>query len=101
MELVIEEKKDNPLLNRMEIRFRVKHPKASTPKREDIRNLIAANLNVEKDRVIIARMHTPFGIHETKGYAKVYYSVEDAKKIEPDYILKRHKLIGGEEGGEA
>ncbi len=101
MELIIDEKKENPLLNRIEIRFRVRHPKAPTPKREDVRNLIAANLNVEKDRVIIDKMHTPFGIHETRGYAKVYNTVEDAKKIEPDYILRRNKLLEGGEGGEA
>lgn len=99
MELIINEQRENPLLERIEIKFRIKHPKSATPTREDARNLLAAHLNVEKDKIIIDNMHTPFGLNETVGYAKIYRSVESAKKIEPTYILRRHGLVGGEENG--
>lgn len=101
MELIVNEKRENPLLDRVEIKFEIKHPKSATPKREDARNLIAAYLNVEKDRVIIAKMHTSFGLNKTVGYAKIYNNLESAKKIEPKHILKRHGLIGGEDNGKA
>ena len=93
MEIKIVDKKENPLLHRLEVKFVVSHPKSKTPSRDDVRNLIAANLSAEKNRVILDYMHTPFGANETSGYAKIYDSVENAKKIEPDYILLRNKLI--------
>ncbi len=93
MEIKILEKKENPLLHRVEVKFVVSHPKDKTPSREDVRSLISANLNAEKNRVILDYMHTPFGSTETNGYAKIYDTLENAKKIEPDYILLRNKLI--------
>ncbi len=93
MELKILEKRENSLLHRVEVKFMVSHPKGKTPSREDVRNLLAVNLNAEKDRVILQHMHTLYGSNDTTGYAKVYESVEHAKKIEPDYILLRNKLI--------
>ncbi len=93
MELKIVEKKENPLLHRVEIRFVVSHPKGKTPSREDVRSLISANLNADKNRVILDHMHTPFGSNETNGYAKIYESVDYAKRVEPDYLLLRNKII--------
>ena len=93
MELKILEKKDNPLLHRVEVKFEVSHPKSKTPSRDEVRNLLAANLNADKNRVILDNMHTPFGSTITTGFAKIYDDVENAKKIEPDYILIRNKLI--------
>ncbi len=93
MELKIVEKKENPLLHRVEIKFEVSHPKTKTPTRDEVRSLLAANLNADKSRVILNDMHTPFGAAVTRGFAKIYDSVEEAKKIEPDYILLRNKLI--------
>ncbi len=93
MEIKIVEKRENSMLHRVEVRFVVSHPKGKTPSREDVRNLLAVNLNAEKNRVILQHMHTLFGSNETTGYAKIYESVEHAKKIEPDYVLLRNKLI--------
>ncbi len=93
MELKILEKKDNPLLHRVEVKFEVSHPKSKTPSRDEVRNLLAANLNADKNRVILDHMHTPFGSTTTMGFANIYDDVENAKKIEPDYILIRNKLI--------
>jgi small subunit ribosomal protein S24e len=93
MELRIVEKRDNPLLHRVEVRFVVSHPRAKTPTRDEVRSLLATNLNAEKNRVILEYMHTPFGSNETSGYAKIYDSVDHAMKIEPEYILIRNKLV--------
>ncbi len=93
MELKILERKENPLLHRIEVRFEVFHPKDKTPTREDVRNLLAANLNADKNRVILDNMHTTFGEPRTRGFAKIYESVEHALKTEPEYILLRNKLI--------
>jgi len=66
MDVEIIEKKQNPLLNRQEIRFKILHPKEPTPNRDS-----------------------------TVGYAKVYPSKEEAMKNERDYHLVRNKLKEG------
>jgi len=93
MELKIIEKRENPLLHRLEVQFEVVHIKDKTPTREDVRNLLAANLNAEKNRVVLERMHTSFGAPVTRGFAKIYECVEHALKTEPEYVLLRNKLI--------
>ncbi len=100
MDLEIIEKRENPLLHRIEIKFRIKHPKEKTPSRMDVRNLLAKNLSSEPERVIIDHMRTSFGIQQVTGYCKIYESVELAKKIEPDYILIRHGLKEPKKRGE-
>lgn len=96
MKIEIEGKKENPLLERTEVNFSVEHEGASTPTRDEIRTQLAGTLGVKKDTVIIDRMNTEFGRHTTIGYAKVYNSVESAKKFEKEYLLARNKLEGGE-----
>ncbi len=93
MELKMIEKKENPLLHRVEVQFEVAHPQSKTPSRDEVRNLLAANLNADKNRVILDKIETPFGSTVTRGFAKIYDNVENAKKIEPEYVLIRNKLI--------
>ena len=98
MELEIIEKKDNPLLNRTEVKFKVKHQGEKTPERELVKNDLAEMLKVNKSLVIIDYIRPGFGIAVSSGYAKIYKSVEDAKRVEPNYILKRNKFGEVKEG---
>ncbi len=107
MEVEIISKKENPVIDRMELNFRVSHPKEVTPKRKEIRDEIAAQLKVQKDRIVIDNMKPEFGKPETMGYAKIYKSKNDALKIESKAVLKRNNLMEekkekaeeGKEGG--
>ncbi len=92
MELEIIEKRENPLLNRTEVKFRVKHQGEKTPERELVKSDLAEMLKVNKSLVIIDYIRPSFGMAISSGYAKIYKSIEDAKKIEPSYILKRNKF---------
>jgi len=92
MELEIIEKRENPLLNRTEVKFRVKHQGEKTPERELVKSDLAEMLKVKKSLVIIDYIRPSFGMAISSGYAKIYKSVEDAKKVEPSYILKRNKF---------
>ena len=103
MEIEIVEKKDNPLLNRLEVTFVVSHPKSQTPKRNEVKDILAGSLGVKKEVVIIDNMEPTFGKPSTYGYAKIYKTVEDARKVEPIYIQKRNHIYvekKKEEGGE-
>jgi small subunit ribosomal protein S24e len=93
MEIEVISKKENPLLDRLEVNFKITHPKEITPKRKDVRDEIAALLKVKKDQIVIDHMNTEFGKPETIGYAKIYGSKEGAQKIETKAVLKRNYLL--------
>ena len=94
MEIEIESKRNNPLLNRTEVYFIVKHPGEGTPNREIIRSELADKLNVKKENIVVNTIKSAFGIQEISGYAKVYSSVQKTKNLEQDFILTRNKIIG-------
>ena len=96
MELEVSEKKEQPLLARIEVSFRVKHPNESTPKREEVRAELAEKMNVTKGCIVIDNMKADFGKSETAGLAKIYKTENDAKTIERKHILVRNKLISKE-----
>ena len=92
MEVEIVSKKENILLDRTEVKFKVVHPKEGTPKREDVRDKISAAVKAPKERIIVDAMDSEFGRTVTVGYAKVYKTKESAVKFEREQILVRNKL---------
>ena len=92
MELEIQEKRENRLLDRTEVRFIVHHANQPTPRRENVREELSKALKVQKDRVVVDHMNSSFGVHDTVGYAKIYSKKEIALEVEREYLLKRNKL---------
>ena len=97
MEVEIDSKKNNPLLNRTEVHFSIQHEGEKTPNRELIRNELAEKLNAKKENIIINYIQSSTGIQKSIGYAKVYSSVKNAEEMERKYILKRNKISGKKE----
>jgi small subunit ribosomal protein S24e len=93
MEIEIQSKSNNPLLNRTEVHFIIHHEGENTPKRELIRGELAEKLNVKKENIMINFMKSSFGTTDTSGYAKVYKSLKEVKAGERDYILKRNNVL--------
>ena len=93
MEIEIQSKSNNPLLNRTEVHFIIRHEGESTPKREFIRGELAEKLNVKKENIMINYMKSSFGTTDTLGYAKVYKSLKEVKAGERDYILIRNNAL--------
>ena len=56
----------------------------------DIKRSIAAELQVSDKLVFIKKMRTMTGTNTTVGVANAYESEEQAKLIEPEYIMKRN-----------
>ncbi|HEY5539053.1 MAG TPA: hypothetical protein VIL58_05895 [Thermoplasmata archaeon] len=96
MELEIMQRRENPLLKRVEVRFRVSHPNASSPRREELRQELAKELHAAKDIVILDFLRSDFGRSTSRGYAKVYKAKEDALRIERKHILVRNGLLAAE-----
>jgi small subunit ribosomal protein S24e len=69
--------------------------------RDAIREKIASLAHSTKEKVILDHMNSEFGLGQSRGYAKVYKSVDSAKKHERKHILIRNKLIEKEVKGAA
>ncbi len=92
MELQVVAKKENPLLKRTEVTFKAVHKAEPTPTRDAIRSELAKQLRASKEAVVVDRSVSSFGRYETRGYAKVYKSKEEALSVERSHILVRNKL---------
>lgn len=92
MEIEIVSKKENELLDRLEVTFKASHPKEGTPQREAVREKLSSMLKAPKERVIVDAMDSEFGKMETVGYAKVYKTKDAAMKYEREHVLVRNKL---------
>jgi len=92
MELQVLTRKENPLLKRVEITFKAVHKAEPTPTRDALRSELAKQLQAAKDTVIVDHAESSFGRYETRGYAKIYKSKEEALAIERSHILVRNRL---------
>jgi small subunit ribosomal protein S24e len=92
MELEIVSRKDNPLLERVELEVKLHHQDEPTPERETVREQVAAALKAKKDSVVVDHMDTTFGMGLTRGYVKVYSSKQAALDVEERSIAVRNKL---------
>jgi small subunit ribosomal protein S24e len=91
MEVKIVSTKENPLLKRKEVDFRVEQgPKGKTPARLEVKKALAAELKLSEEVVFVKRMRTMTGTNTAVGFANAYETVEQAKSIEPEYIIKRN-----------
>ena len=93
MKIEIQLKTNNPLFKRTEVHFIIHHDGESVPKRDFIKSELAGKLNAKKENIMINYMKSSFGTAITKGYAKVYTSLKDAKAFEKDHILVRNGAV--------
>src|SRR6266581_3901266 len=93
MQLEVLQRKENPLLKRVEVTFKAIHKAEPTPTRDALRAFLAKELNATKDIVVIDYQASTFGRYETVGAAKVYKTKEEALAVERKHILVRNKLI--------
>lgn len=91
MKIEILNERDNKLLSRKEIEFKVDHPGQGTPSRADIRAKIVAQFDADSSAVVIRSLGTSFGAGATKGLARIYSDAEQMKRVERDHIIKRHE----------
>ena len=89
MDIKVIEEKNNPLLNRREVKFVVEHD-GPTPSRKSIVEKIAATMNSKVGLVIVDSLKSEFGKRETVGYAKIYENKERAKEVERAHIITRN-----------
>ncbi len=91
--LEIIERKENPLLGRVELSFHWDHPNEPTPSLSQMVEAAAkSEPGANKKFVFVKNVGTRFGMSRTSGLALVYDSEESAS-IEPKYVSERHKSL--------
>lgn len=91
MEVKIVSEKENPLLKRREVHFQVKHDETgSTPPRLEVRKAVASALKAKSDLIFVKKLETKTGTQKAVGLANIYNSGEQARLIEPEYIIERN-----------
>jgi small subunit ribosomal protein S24e len=91
MEIKIVSEKENPLLKRKEVYFQVEHSQTgNTPPRLEVRKAVATALKKDADLVFVKKIETKTGTRTAVGLANVYDSFEQAKLVEPEYIVNRN-----------
>jgi len=93
MEVVIKSNVEDKFLNRNVVNFKVFHKDSPTPKRDDVKKLLADNLKISKDLIILESIKTTFGKYEISGTAHVYKDKNHILSIERKHILIRNGLI--------
>ena len=95
MEII--ERKENPVLDRVELTFQWNHSGEATPSLSQMVNAAAkAEPGADKKLVFVKNVNTRFGMSRTSGMALIYGAAE-AASIEPDYVIERHKSLNENE----
>ncbi|MHC1570558.1 MAG: 30S ribosomal protein S24e [Methermicoccaceae archaeon] len=89
MEIEIIRDRENVLLGRRELKFRVKH-EGATPKRSEIRERLMALFNSSSDVLVLESLKPVYGVGQAVGYAKIYSSPERLREVEREHIILRN-----------
>ena len=88
MNINIDKKIENKSLKRTEVTFLVSYD-SSTPKRQEVIEVLANLLKVKKELVILQSLNNKFGSKSADGKANIYTDEEALKRIEREYLSKR------------
>jgi small subunit ribosomal protein S24e len=89
MDVEILSQRENPLLQRKEVKFRVGYAGAGSPGRHEVRNKLIAMLDAKKELTILDYLKPEYGRQASVGYVKIYEN-DSALKVEPKHQLKRN-----------
>ena len=82
---------ENPLLNRVELEFQIRHNQQPTPSRKEMIELvIKAEPGAKAELTILKQVNTRFGQALTTGHAHIYSDKNSMDSTEMDYMLNRH-----------
>jgi len=97
MEIEIVSRKENKVLDREELYFKIKY-EGKTPSRKKVRDNLK---NMVGGKVVIIEYIKPvYGTPEADGYARIYQSEKKAREVEAKHIIDRNLKGGGEKAAE-
>jgi len=86
MESQITTVKQNPLLDRREVKVTVNHEGEETPSKEDVKNRVAAENNLNEEEINVDSIYTGFGQNISKATLKIFQEFEYDEELEQETI---------------
>jgi len=90
LNIEITEEKKNPLIERIELTFRIDHFGAGSPNRLEIKKKIAAMQGSDENLTIIKHLDTHFGASYALGKAYIYKDAKELLFFEPFHVQVRN-----------
>jgi|YelNatPaOPRAMG01_1025707.scaffolds.fasta_scaffold00974_16 ribosomal protein S24E len=90
MELEILEEKENPFFERKELKLRIKHEKAPTPSKQEVKKELASKYSVPEENIILDYILTKKGLNEAIAKAKIYKG-KAPQKISKEKVKEEKK----------
>lgn len=82
METTITSVRENPLLDRREVELEVDHEGEATPSEEDVKDRIAAENNLDTDKIEVESVYTGYGRNQSRISLKIYQDFEYDEELE-------------------
>ena len=79
----------NPVLERREVEFEVRHEMGPTPSREEVKKALVSKIGADPELTYIIKLVGKTGMWKTVGVAHVYQSKERAKLLVPQHVAIR------------
>jgi len=92
MKMEITQQRENPLLKRKEVYFTIEHAGETTPGRNAVAEEVAKQMKSKRNCVVVDEIESVYGRGMSKGYAKVYESMEAALEYDRKHLLKRNGI---------
>jgi ribosomal protein S24E len=86
----ITKQRETPLLGRTRVTALVEN-EGPTPSRHTIQDSLAKELKVSRENIIIKHIFPRFGSQAVKVIAHIYKDPQKLKKLEHEYLLKKHE----------
>jgi len=89
MEISIKQKNDNLFFKRTDLVAEIQQPGKPTPKRDDVKKILAAQFGAPENQVVIKELSTK--LNSTTCTAEVYKDIKDLEKYAKKYMVERPK----------
>lgn len=86
MEIEITTVKENPLMDRREVKADIKHENDATPSKEDVLSRITADEGLDKDNVEVNHIYTNYGSKKSEAFMHIYEEFEYDESLEEDTV---------------
>jgi small subunit ribosomal protein S24e len=84
--------KEDVLFKRKIVTVEIDLGSATTPSREQVKEIVAKLSNADKSLVLIESIEKAYGKSQAVAIAKIYYDKAVLENTEAEYILKRNKI---------
>jgi len=86
MEAQITTVKENPLLDRREVKVNLTHEGEETPSKEDVKNRVAAENGLDEEEITVETVYTGFGKNNSEATLKIFQEFEYDEELEQETI---------------